>query len=231
MKLYGDGTLHINQPRLTISATSGGYVTPSGTHRYTYGHNVSVTATAYDHYAFYEWKLDGNHYSWNNAITYAVYATHNLQAIFIRDEYRLTISAGSGGTTDPSPGNHWYSASSQAQVTADPDAHYSLDHWNLDEEYYSDNTTIWVTMNADKTLQAIFVRDEYCLTVSAGSGGTTTNPSPGSYWYDVSTQAYVTADPDEDYNFDYCVGYNEQRPNAICRICSKRVIHAHSALL
>ncbi|MBN1358183.1 hypothetical protein JW988_05385 [Candidatus Bathyarchaeota archaeon] len=96
MRLFGDGNLHVNQPRLTVSASSGGYATPSGTHRYTYGHNAVVVATAYDHYDFYEWKLDGNHYSYNYITSIVVNDNHNLQAFFNYDpppppEHDLTV--------------------------------------------------------------------------------------------------------------------------------------------
>jgi len=87
--------------------------------------------------------------------------------VSVRDEYCLTVSAGSGGTTtNPSPGSYWYDVSTQAYVTADPDEDYNFDYWLLDGEYYSDSTTVSVTMNSDQTLYAVFVpKESYTLTV------------------------------------------------------------------
>jgi hypothetical protein len=82
-------------------------------------------------------------------------------------QYRLTISAGSGGTTSPQPGDHWYPAGTPVQVTADPDGGYNLHYWLLDTEYYSNNLTVTVTMDSHHTLQAIFNQGLY--DVSTGS--------------------------------------------------------------
>jgi hypothetical protein len=160
MRVFGDGNMFVFQPTLTISAGSGGYVTPSGTYRYTYGHNAIACAYPYDNYNFYEWKLDGQHYSWEQCVNVWMDDNHNLQSIFTYvppPQYSLTISAGYGGTTSPSPGTYWYDAGTNVQVQAyATETDYDFDHWNLDGGYYSSNPTVTVTMNSNHNLDAIF---------------------------------------------------------------------------
>ena len=70
--------------------------------------------------------------------------------------YSLTITATSGGTTDPIPGIHNYESGTVVSVTAIPDTNYLLDHWELDGVWNYSNP-ISVTMNSDHTLHAVFV--------------------------------------------------------------------------
>ncbi|HDQ06395.1 MAG TPA: hypothetical protein ENN36_06720 [Candidatus Bathyarchaeota archaeon] len=72
-------------------------------------------------------------------------------------QYRLSISAGAGGTTNPQPGDHWYPAGTPVQVTANPYGGYNFDRWLLDGNPYYQNP-ITVTMNNHHTLQAIFIQ-------------------------------------------------------------------------
>ncbi|MFZ7138894.1 MAG: InlB B-repeat-containing protein [archaeon] len=83
MRIYGDGTLFVFQPTLTMSAGAGGSVSSPGTHRYTYGHNAIACAYPDDNYDFYEWRLDGQHYSWSQCVNLWMDDNHNLQAIFV----------------------------------------------------------------------------------------------------------------------------------------------------
>ena len=75
-------------------------------------------------------------------------------------QYSLSISAGSGGTTNPSPGTYWYDEGTNVQVTANPYAGYDFDYWLLDGGYYSSNPTVTVTMNSNHNLQAIFKQEQ-----------------------------------------------------------------------
>jgi hypothetical protein len=78
--------------------------------------------------------------------------------------YHLSISAGSGGTTEPSPGSYVYYEETTVEVTAIPYSGYSFDHWILDGGTESGNP-INVTMGSDPDLQAYFEED------SSGGGG------------------------------------------------------------
>ena len=65
---------------LTISSTIGGTTSPSpGTHSYSYGSSVTVTASAYPSYRFIHWVLDGKT-KYGNPITVTMDSDHTLKA-------------------------------------------------------------------------------------------------------------------------------------------------------
>ncbi|MGB9714293.1 MAG: InlB B-repeat-containing protein, partial [Candidatus Bathyarchaeales archaeon] len=68
----------------------------------------------------------------------------------------LSISATSGGTTNPSPGNYIYGFGSSVTVTATAYSGYYFDYWVLDGATVYSNP-ITVTMNSDRTLKAYFI--------------------------------------------------------------------------
>ena len=65
----------------------------------------------------------------------------------------------------------------------------------------SDPQTITVT--GDATYTALW-KTQYLLTIDVSpSGGGSTSPSPGGYWYDPATSVTVTETPSSGYVFDY----------------------------
>lgn len=116
----------------------------------------------------------------------------------------LTITAGEGGTTVPTPGTHDYALNSLVQgITAEAYAGYTFVRWLLDgvEEY---SNPITVLMDIDHTLEASFIGAppplEYTLTITATEGGTT-NPSIGPHIYDENASVTVEAAAFEGYEF------------------------------
>lgn len=71
--------------------------------------------------------------------------------------YTLTITAGTGGTTNPSPGTHTETAGTSVQVTAIPNSGYIFSHWTTDDSNNNSvNATITVQMNTNHNLTAVF---------------------------------------------------------------------------
>ena len=71
----------------------------------------------------------------------------------------LTISAGSGGTTDPAPGMHTYATDSVVQVTALPNTHYRFLNWSGSAT--GSQNPISITLDRDKSVAANFQRIIY----------------------------------------------------------------------
>lgn len=101
----------------------------------------------------------GNYESTDNPIYMETWdGDHYLTAYFRYDpppqgQQRLTISATGGGTTDPSPGEHWYDYGTGVQVNA---VGSGFSYWLLDGEYVYTGGSISVTMNQYHTLEAHF---------------------------------------------------------------------------
>jgi len=68
--------------------------------------------------------------------------------------YSLTITTGSGGTTNPSPGTHNYDFGEEVPVTAIPNSGYQFSGWSGDASGTSNPITI--TMDSDKSITANF---------------------------------------------------------------------------
>jgi len=114
----------------------------------------------------------------------------------------LSISATTGGTTDPAPGDYTYTKGENVTVTALPNSGYAFDHWLLDGSEYTGSLQINVVMNQDHTLQAVFL-PQFTLLISATGG--TTDPALGTHLYTEGEQVTVTAIPDSGYIFDHWV--------------------------
>ncbi len=196
----------IAQYKLRIEAGAGGTTSPSpGVHVYDYGTEVSITATPDTGYRFTDWTGDvpSGHES-DNPVTITMNSNKSITANFIR-QYTVTIAAGTGGITDPSPGAYTYDSGTQVSITATPESGYRFSGWSGDvPQGQEDNNPITITMDSDKTITANFIQ-QYTLTIAAGSGGTT-NPVPGTYTHDYGTQVQVTAEPNDGYQFNGWTG-------------------------
>jgi hypothetical protein len=69
-------------------------------------------------------------------------------------EHSLTISANTGGTTDPASGSHAYIDGTEVQVEAIPDSGYEFSSWSGDASGTANPITI--TMDSDKSIIANF---------------------------------------------------------------------------
>jgi len=189
---------------LTITATAGGTTDPApGAYVYASGSSVIITAVPDANYKFIHWEIDGSNVT-DNPITVLMDKDYTLHAVFELLTYRLTILSSDGGTTDPVPGTYTYVNGTYVSVTAIPETYYMLDYWLLDGNNVSSANPISVLMTDDHTLQPVFARINYTLTISATAGGTT-NPAPGTYTCSAGTTVEVTATPDVGYRFDHWV--------------------------
>jgi len=88
-------------------------------------------------------------------------ATHDAEYKFIGGAapvtYTLTITATTGGTTNPLPSTYTYPSGTPVSVTATPDVDYSFDHWELDGTNIGSAVPVTVTMDEDHTLHAVFI--------------------------------------------------------------------------
>jgi len=87
--------------------------------------------------------------------------THNGTAdVFVakvsstNPKYTLTISAGTGGTTDPVPGNYTHDAGTQVTVTAQPNSGYKFNGWS--GAVTGTTNPVTITMDGDKSITASF---------------------------------------------------------------------------
>jgi len=159
-------TLTVNTFTPPDNATSGGTTNPTpGTHIYSSGQVLNVTAFPNTGYYLYYWELDGNNNGTRNPISLIMNTNHTLKAVFIPITYTLTITITAGGTTSPS-GTCIYPSGYVANVTASPSTGYYLCYWELDSKNVGASNPINITMNTNHHLEAVFALLHHDITVT-----------------------------------------------------------------
>lgn len=128
--------------------------------------------------------------------------------------YTLTITATSGGISNPSTGIHLYPKETTATVEAIADSCHVFDHWEVDGSNVGSVNPYTILMDNDHALHAVFLQIEYDLAITAGADGTT-NPDPGVYAYGCGSSIRVRAIPNLCYLLDHWEldGLNLGSPN------------------
>jgi PKD repeat protein len=191
------------QRTLTILSGAGGTtVPPVGTQTYNNGASATITATANAGYNFTNWLLDGVSVS-GNPYTLVMNADHTIQPVFTPitpNQYTLTITAAINGSTNPAQGSYQIAAGLGLQVFATSSAHYVFDHWELDGVNVGSANPLFVTMNSNHTLTAVFAPIMFSLAILATAGGTTI-PAPQTYQFLEGTVQQVAAVVQSGYKF------------------------------
>ncbi|WP_231970259.1 InlB B-repeat-containing protein [Tenacibaculum jejuense] len=122
----------------------------------------------------------------------------------------LTINSANGSvSTNPNATGGTYDDGTSVELTATPAAGYQFDGWSGDAT--GTTNPLSITMDADKTITAIFSRIQRTLTVNATNGTVTiSNPfairginnTPTTGQVDDGTTLRLTATPDAGYKFD-----------------------------
>ncbi|WP_298767438.1 choice-of-anchor Q domain-containing protein [uncultured Polaribacter sp.] len=189
------------QRTLTITATNGSVSTNPSPVNGTYddGTVVTLTATPDAGYQFDGWS--GDAIGTTNPLDITMDADKSVTALFSRIQRTLTITATNGTvTTNPSPVNGTYDDGTVVTLTATPDAGYQFDGWSGDA--IGTTNPLDITMDADKSVTALFSRIQRSLTITSTNGSVSTNPSPVNGTYDDGTVVTLTATPDAGYQFD-----------------------------
>jgi len=188
----------------TLSTSSnpaeGGSISPSGG-SYVDKTEVTLTAAPAAGYRFDHWG--GNASGVSNTVEITMNAQKTVTAYFTR-RYNLSVSCNpteGGGGVNISSGT--YDAGTGVTLVATPAIGYKFAHWEVDASGTSAN--IVITMDADKTVKAVFSKVIYTLEsrLSPGGGGSV-DPPGGNY--EAGASVTLTAIPATAYRFDHWGG-------------------------
>lgn len=181
---------------LTTAVTGNGTVEPAaGTYTYfTQGAQATVKATADAGWQFARWEGDAS--GSQNPVTLTMTGNRTVRAVFVR-LYTLTTETVGQGSIQPAPGTRQYSDGTIVRVTATPVAGWRFDHW--EGSVSGAANPIDVTMNQNRTVRAVFVR-EFSLTIQSTGNGIVL-PSPGTRTYTEGTSVPLLATPAEGWRF------------------------------
>jgi hypothetical protein len=185
--------------QLTIEVAGYGVTDPP------LGSLLVPNGTVFSVYAYPDpgWML---HHWWFDELVYdpaipfqvTMDSSHLLRAVFVEippGEFELFVEVAGNGTTNPSPGSHFFANGTVFSVVAFPDPGWMLDHWMLDDMDVGSSNPIEVTMDDNHVLTAVFVeippsmRELFVELVGNG----TTDPSPGGHVYVNGTVVPVVA--------------------------------------
>ncbi|MBI5555038.1 MAG: fibronectin type III domain-containing protein, partial [Elusimicrobia bacterium] len=137
---------------LTINPATGGVVTKNPDKAsYSYGEQVTLTATANAGYTFFGWS--GNLSGTANPVTLTMDANKNITPIFNQLQYSLTLNA-TNGSVAKSPDKTTYTYGEVVTLTATANAGYIFESWSGDLTGSTNPATI--TINGNKTVTASF---------------------------------------------------------------------------
>jgi len=146
-----------------VSPSGGGTValSPSRSgNQYEFGTTVTLTANAASGYVFDHWSGDVS--GSTNPTTITMDGDKSVSANFEEtavSQYDLTISSAAGGSVlEPGEGTFPYDAGEEVQLEASPDDGYEFDEWtgDVDTVADADDPTTTITMDADKSITAVF---------------------------------------------------------------------------
>ncbi len=167
-----------------------------GTHTYLDGEQVSLTATPENGWRFDHWEgdLSGS----DNPASITMDSDKTVTAVFVaRMAYTLYTSVSGQGTISPEPISHDYYEGEVVEISATPSVNWQFDHWEGDLSGSENPTTI--TMDADKTVSAVFTSVGYSLTTSLTGSGFV-DPA-GTTSYSSGTTVTLTAYPEDHWSF------------------------------
>lgn len=183
---------------ITIAQPSNGAISPSTLQTIEYGDNQTFTIIPDTGFHVADVQVDGS--SIGAVISYTlsnITQPHNITATFALNTYRITISAGNGGTISPNSSDINYGENQTFIIT--PYVHYHIVDVLVDDQ--SQGPISSVTFNNIKethSITASFALDSFAITVIGNTGGSI-SPSTSqtvSYGWDQS----FTIAPDTGYH-------------------------------
>lgn len=176
---------------------------------YTRGTTVTLEAVAETGWKFSHWQ--GDRSSENATIVLDMNSNIHLVAVFERKMYDLSLHVQGEGWIDKDithlPG-HTYPYETRIRLTAIPEKGWEFSHWEGDA--HGSNHSIYITLDEDKDITAVFQREEYSLSIDIhGQGAVQKDPDRTTYFYgEIVT---LTAIPHEGWEFYRWHGYHTNK--------------------
>jgi uncharacterized repeat protein (TIGR02543 family) len=204
------------QYSLTITSSSGGWVTSPGIGPFSYdsGAVVSLVAspTCIYQYQFVSWTGDVDTIANTSApsTTITMNGNYSIQANFEAiptSQYSLTISSTAGGSvTTPGEGTFVGDAGLLVNLVATPATGYQFVNWtgNVGTIANVNAASTTIILNGSYSIRANFATipgAQYSLTISSTDGGSVTTPGEGTFTREAGTVVSLAATAAGGYHF------------------------------
>ena len=166
---------------ITVTAGSGGTISPSGVVTVKSGDSVIFTITPNSGYAISDVKVDGKSVGAVSTYTFTnVTDNHTIEATFAINVYNITASAGSGGTIIPS-GNISVNYGDSKTFTITPDKGYKISDVKVDgKSVGAVSTYTFSNITDNHTIEATFEKNEIVIVLQVGQTTFTVNGTPNT---------------------------------------------------
>lgn len=193
---------------VTVSTSPSAGGTVSGGGSYAKGTTVTVKATANSGYIFKGWTEGGSTVSTSPSYIFTVNSNRVLTAVFEKEQgpvltpiYIITTiaSPAEGGTVSDEKS---VSAGETYTVTAKSNTGYKFKGWTENGSTVSTSARYTFTVNASRTLTAVFEKGQTSnYTVAASASPSVGGSVTGGGTYQTNAKATVTAKPNMGYKF------------------------------
>jgi len=178
---------------------------------------VNLTATADKYWYFVNWTGDAT--GTNTTLNITMDSDKSITAVFEANKYNLTVNIEGDGTvedheefefTDGETKN--YIKMTEVNLTAIVDEHWYFVNWTGDVT--STNTTLNITMDSNKTINATFEQNTYTLNITTEGEGTV-DIDPDMEEYEPNAEVNLTAIADKYWYFVNWTGDYESEEEEI----------------
>jgi len=173
------------------------------TTEYTFETEVRLTAIPQTGWEFVEWGGDAE--GTEQEITVTIDENKNIQAIFKRQNFQLTVLVNGQGSVSQKvisqAKTKTFAYSTEVQLTATPNNGWVFSNWTGDASGTQD--VIFVSMDGDKNIEANFDNITHRLSVQVNGQGSVNGPANqgGSGVYPFGTNVQLTAVPEQGWVF------------------------------
>ncbi|MBN2210412.1 MAG: hypothetical protein JW709_03370, partial [Sedimentisphaerales bacterium] len=128
------------------------------------------------------------------------------------EEFHLSITTQGEGEVSASPPSDpygYYPVNTEVELTPQSASGWHFAYWWIDNEITMDNVPLYVIMDMDHEVSAVFEPDEvpqYTLNVSVASGSGSIRLTPSGGIYEQGSQVLVRALPESGWRFDHWTG-------------------------
>jgi surface protein len=186
------------QVSLAAVPIEGGSVSPASG-QYDEGTTIDISATPNEGWLFIRWE--GDYSGTSSTATITVDSDKNIEAIFERRTYALTVNTTGEGTVDEqivANKTTDYESGTVVELTANPAEGWEFVEWQGDLTGTANPQQI--TIDEPREVTAVFEQTGFALDVTVNGQGTVTI-SPDQPVYDPGTIVELTANPAEGWEF------------------------------
>ena len=135
-----------------------------------YGSTLKLTTVANEGYKFSNWTVNGVEVSKDPILEYVPLGDIDVKANYVLKKYSVTINASEGGGAVEGSASGVYSHGDVLNITANANEDFVFDGWTVNDKNVSNESTISVVVDENKTINAEFHRDVFLqsLTMSRG---------------------------------------------------------------